>query len=306
MHSSNSDRRSHGAQQSKAKATAASFRSRRKRASEDNNQMQPPDKRQKMKKAAVGRKKFPFLKLPAELRNYIYGIALFETNRMTSNTVLWGGPGPRKRRGHMAFRSCANRRRFYDPYTTDKLPVIPFLGLTQCCTQVRSEFYDQWLSQLCVPLPLMEGFLAAFFSRELEGVSSTPLVHNVHTVNILIHLKWLWGFDMRNLLRLRHDLPNVTFKVQPCGWKECDTVKSSDMEILINNRHHTFLKWLRTGVFHFIRIDKYCPFNIRIGIKYSQAPLRVQNLGGKPRRNGDLGLESVSAGVVELLPQIDV
>ena len=86
---------------------------------------------------------------------------------------------------------------------------IPYIGLTQTCTQIRAEFRPMWLSSHQIPLERMATYVKAFFPVRLPGaVSFEPDALGPARLRIWIREQTFYPHDATQLFKFKARFPD--------------------------------------------------------------------------------------------------
>ncbi|KAF2264032.1 hypothetical protein CC78DRAFT_533482 [Lojkania enalia] len=182
---------------------------------------------------------FRFLDLPQEIQNWIYEIAVEDTTR------TW----PLKPISPIFNRKPTAAR------NNDKGPprVYPYLGLTQTCTKIRSEFRGWWMEGHRVLLTELDKYLSVFYRHpprkdryrheaymNTDGKLRVILVSGVRYLNILRLIKFSIKFPKYV----------ITFEATPVFSQEV----IRGWQALLDNRNLQWVKWVRGNALSDVRL----------------------------------------------------
>ncbi|KAI4930265.1 hypothetical protein J4E85_004891 [Alternaria conjuncta] len=248
-----------------------------------NSSSEPPNKR---RKAAISTKKdvtvpevnkaddpwvvnpdqvFRFMDLPGELRNRIYGMAIewsFRCFPMTHEK-------PKKSRRGKAIEGKA-------PAITQAKP-LPYIGLTQVCSLIRTEFRPLWLSTHLFPLFALEGYFKAFFpvlrggSRLSEDIRKRIKSYSktTGTLRLWIRMDCLKHVDVLPLLKFRHRFPDyiITPKAAPSN---VEKLTMDSFTALMNTDNATWVSYIKQH-----RVTQVKLQISRYEVRSSNLPMRI-------------------------------
>ncbi|KAF2877455.1 hypothetical protein BDV95DRAFT_644588 [Massariosphaeria phaeospora] len=187
---------------------------------------------------------FRFLELPGELQNRIYEYAAERTP--LSWPVIRDRGEQRRRRSSTSYKTSVAL----------PSPVFPFLGFTQSCRKVRSEFRACWMDGHKIPLCALESYMRAFFPPLFKIHKNTVELNFNEAGRLTIWLRKC-EFADRNLLRLlkfKARYPNYTITLAHGVDVGDDEVR--DLNKLINNQNPKWLKWLRSSAISAVRMEQ--------------------------------------------------
>ncbi|KAI4697106.1 uncharacterized protein J4E84_000231 [Alternaria hordeiaustralica] len=183
---------------------------------------------------------FRFLDLPGELRNRIYGMAIEWSFRSFPRTHE--KPKKSRRRNAVEEKAAA---------ITQARP-LPYIGLTQVCSLIRTEFRPLWLSTHQFPLFALEGYFKAFFpvlrggSRLNEDVRKRIKSYSkaTGTLRLWVRMDCLKHVDVLPLLKFRHRFPEYTITPQPAPFN-VDTLTIDSFTAFMNTSHATWVRYIK-------------------------------------------------------------
>ena len=162
---------------------------------------------------------------------------------------------------------------------------LPYLGLTQVCSLIRTEFRPLWLSTHRLPLFGLEGYFKVFFpvlrgslrlskdiQKRIKSYSS-----DAGTLRIWIRMNCLRRADILSLLKFRLRFPAYTITFDP-GHPGIQSQTLSSLNALMNNANATWVKHLQQNRITQVRLVfdyyPYQTFNLvmRIVVKEMYAP----------------------------------
>ncbi|KAF2188589.1 hypothetical protein K469DRAFT_83538 [Zopfia rhizophila CBS 207.26] len=181
---------------------------------------------------------FRFLDLPGELQNQIYEYAVEETGK------------------DLLYKTTKDSLR--------PKPPIPFLGLTQTCSKIRSEFRGWWMSVHTIPLYHAERYISSFLlppAKKDKKRAESP------KGKLAIQVKDQgMKMDMVRILRLKARIPDyeITFvrgdeevsaEYLFGDWGWACPGKIRGLNQLIGNTNPKWLRWIRGSLVTQVRID---------------------------------------------------
>ncbi|KAL5117121.1 hypothetical protein ACEQ8H_004946 [Pleosporales sp. CAS-2024a] len=183
---------------------------------------------------------FRFMDLPAELRNHVYMYANEYSDRCFPPIV-------QKVRSDTTKPSSRSKS---NPVS------IPHIGLTQACSQIRSEFRPAWLSTHQIPLHAVHRYIKAFYPRldddmpkeirERLTAQSSPCgplrVTYHHTEPTHPGLG-----DMNIMGLLRHVAHNPTFTVTVTSTLDKPFGIAASIQTIISNKSKKWIKAIKAG-----------------------------------------------------------
>jgi hypothetical protein len=200
-----------------------------------------------------------------ELRNRIYEYAAEYAHRCFPPIF----PKQKKKRKGTPYWPLAA----LDKTIKDDLKVIPFLGLTQSCALIRTEFRPMWLSTNRVPFCALTNYLKVFYPptptdpearKRFKSFQGQP----AGNLRIWVRKTELEDTDILRLLKHRQRFPglNLQFTAQ-------DTIpngKLSPLSLLIDNDNPKWTKWIKGSIITQVRL--MWSASVRIVIKERYAP----------------------------------
>ncbi|KAI4943976.1 hypothetical protein J4E91_009124 [Alternaria rosae] len=249
-----------------------------------NSSSEPPNKRRKAQAAAIEDTIIPeadkvsnapwvvdpdqvfrFLDLPGELRNRIYGMAIEWSSRCFPMTH----EKPKKSRRGKAVEERAA------PITQAK--PLPYIGLTQVCSLIRTEFRPLWLSTHRFPLFALDGYFKAFFpvlrggSRLNEEVRKRieSYFKTTGTLRLWVRMDCLKHVDVLPLLKFRHRFPDYTIMPESAQ-SNVDTLIMDSFTALMNTNHATWVRYIKQH-----RVTQIKLQISRYEVRPSNLPMRI-------------------------------
>ena len=232
----------------------------------------------------------------SELRNRIYEMAINSIDGRIAPTWPRGKPSKRKR----SKPSSTSPQDDGDRYQM-KMP-IPYLGLTQVCSLIRTEFRPMWLNTHRFPLFAVDPYLKTFFPLPTPSTDRKRLdSYNdpSGTLHIIIRNNDLADTDILKLLKHKARYPSYNFRPIPAPHETVDEPTISSIAALINNTSPAWIKWIKGNVVTQFRLK--CNWRgyadagkpLRVVIKERHAPAWM-----KPTLNAD---KHVPPGYLEKL-----
>jgi hypothetical protein len=199
----------------------------------------------------------PYLNLQPtspELRNRIYEYAADYSHSHFPHTYA----KPAKRR---------SKRLPLTPDQEDRRPPLqplPYIGLSQSCTQIRTEFRPLWLSTHRFPLSVVPSYIQVFFPTPLQPSRTTDVVRKriagyadpVGSLRIWVTKESLIDIDIRQLLRHLIRFPVFTFTLAPLN---VDPGIVAQIELLLNNKSKKWTNMLSRNAITQVRLRKESP-----------------------------------------------
>jgi hypothetical protein len=162
---------------------------------------------------------------------------------------------------------------------------LPYIGLTQVCSIVRTEFRPLWLSTHRFPLFALGGYFKAFFpvlrgSLRLNEETRKRIKSSYDaagTLRLWIRRDCMRGVDLLPLLKFRHRFPAYTITLVPAH-QDVTMLAINSTTALINNTNATWVKYIRQHQMTQVRLEvdqhPVLPrdFMTRIVIKERYAP----------------------------------
>ncbi|KAF2125063.1 hypothetical protein P153DRAFT_400560 [Dothidotthia symphoricarpi CBS 119687] len=186
---------------------------------------------------------FKFLELSGELRNHIYEYAAEWTYRCFP--VICQAQKPTRRR---------SRTSTEEPEKPESKP-IPYAGLTQVCSQIRSEFRPLWLSGHKIPVHALERYFKIFLppppARDRERFDS--YYNPAGKLRIWVRKNELLDYDALKFVKVQRRLPNYTFVFQSVS--HTSHLLMEGLMRILDNRNPTWVKWIRSHVVSQIRLS---------------------------------------------------
>ncbi|RYN21771.1 hypothetical protein AA0113_g9927 [Alternaria arborescens] len=183
---------------------------------------------------------FRFMDLPGELRNRVYGMAVEWSYRCFPMTYQ----NPKKSRHRKQNSDDKDRRTAVKP--------LPYIGLTQVCSLIRTEFRPLWLSTHRFPLFVLESYFKAFFpvlrrSSQMGG-KSRKRIESYHdpagTLRLWVNQDYIRDIDVFPLLRFHLRFPAYTMDIM-CAQLETKAPLTKFFTALINNASLTWVKYIK-------------------------------------------------------------
>ncbi|CAI6337575.1 unnamed protein product [Periconia digitata] len=144
------------------------------------------------------------------------------------------------------------------------------MGLSQTCTQIRSEFHAQCLSRVPVTICYLDHFLLTFFPKA-PGLNTLRLLlvdcgHDSSSI-----------YNLTRVIELKNRLPNTKFEVRAGYPRVLFDVLASSVQLFLNNRHPSWLELLRSDAISSVRIHTYVRPEIKVMFKNNKAPLWIKS-----------------------------
>jgi hypothetical protein len=131
----------------------------------------------------------------------------------------------------------------------DPAPLLPYIGLTQSCSVLRSEFRPAWLSTHKIPLRVLTAYLKAFFpcpdprasleaQKRLASQTSTA-----GSLRVWIRKSELANVDITRLIRHAVRLPGcrITMHALP----DVPTLVLDCLQVLVTNKTNRWISGIR-------------------------------------------------------------
>jgi hypothetical protein len=183
---------------------------------------------------------------------------------------------------------------------------LPYLGLTQVCTVIRTEFRPLWLSTHLFPLFVLDGYLGAFFPAPLPKSANEDLrkrVEKYHdpagTLRLWVTAETMKNADILKLLKFKLRFPAYT--ITPTSYNSQVSADHASLTTILTNTKPTWIKWIRTNAIKQVRVringtDRY---HIVVKEKYAPPWMRIAP-NNRPYRYGlleSLGLNPANLGM---------
>jgi hypothetical protein len=198
----------------------------------------------------------------SELRNRIYEMAAEYSMRCFPHT--W--PKNRKTR-HSARRSSADEDN--DEIIWPPPKPLPYLGLTQACTIIRTEFRPLWLSTHRFPLSVLDGYFRAFFPAPLRSSKNEELrkrIEKYHdpagTLRLWISKDTVKAADILKLLKFKLRFPAYTFT--PISSHPQVDEDTASLSKLLNNKTPKWNQWIKSNAIKQVRIGVHKGYFLRV------------------------------------------
>ncbi|KAH7120763.1 hypothetical protein B0J11DRAFT_490320 [Dendryphion nanum] len=198
---------------------------------------------------------FRFLDLPGELRNRIYEYAAEDTSR---TWPLIRVQTPKAKR--------ILRSKPLSPSIVEEIP-FPYLGFTQSCTQIRSEFRCLWMQGHRTFLNTLGRYLSTFYPNpRKKDIASEPYLGSTGKLRIIIRRSEILAtsHDLLRLVKLKAKLSGYNF-VFDHGFDVKPGILAG-LNHMLNNTHPKWLRWVRANAIAEIRLDNCSiqPARVRI------------------------------------------
>jgi hypothetical protein len=206
----------------------------------------------------------------AELRNKVYGYAAEYARRCFP--PIYREKKPKVGRG----RSSSASIDISDPQVPPRL--LPYIGLTQACSLLRTEFRPTWLSTNKIPLCALEGYLKAFLPRPNPKASFEvqkrfkSQFDPSGSLRIWIRKDEIANADITRLVKLanKYSTYTITFHSMP----NMSAALLTAMEALVNNKNALWVKYVKNNTISQVRFG-----TIRIVVKEEYAPSWMKAMG---------------------------
>jgi hypothetical protein len=163
--------------------------------------------------------------------------------------------------------------------TPDGQPITPsqgklsasFLGLTQSCRQVRSEFRMWWLSTTTVLLCDVQPYFRAFIETPRTPMKEAFKTFQAAGGSLRIRGSLCSEVDLVPMLKLKaiHPEIHISFEWEKGPLERC----SKPFDSILTNRNSTWLRWITSGTLKVARVT------LRSGPRlYIRLVLRKQHL----------------------------
>jgi hypothetical protein len=213
-----------------------------------------------LKRARKGRM-FRFLELPGgkflvlkkkiitdlflELRNRIYEFAAEVTRKEWPNLPTRSSVRPKRRKLPESETHLKTER-----------SIFPFLGLTQTCTDIRSEFRGWWMESHCIPLCELERYISVFLPilPKKDRKRHESYFKTTGRVTIRVRNDELEDVDILRLLKLKARLPNYTVLFRHLA--NVDESVIFGLLQFVCHANPKWLRWIRANVITQVRLCK--------------------------------------------------
>jgi hypothetical protein len=234
-----------------------------------------------------------------ELRNRVYEYAADDSHRTFPHTYA----KPKKRSKSLKSKPTPEEEDRRPP-----LQPLPYIGLTQVCTQIRTEFRPLWLSTHRFPLYVVNDYLKTFFPAPLRLSQTTYEVQKriasyidpSGTLGVFVNKDCLLDTDIRSLLKHRLQFPAFKlelFSPHPDIAKPETVAKIS---ALIHNENAKWKKYLKRNIITQVCLrqeNSRVEEEVHVVIREEHAPTWMKNTTW-PRRVGEGYLESLGLDAV--------
>ncbi|KAF1843582.1 uncharacterized protein K460DRAFT_290651, partial [Cucurbitaria berberidis CBS 394.84] len=223
---------------------------------------------------------FRFLDLPGELRNRVYEIAAEWSYRCFPHTHIRDKPPKRRGRSKSssASSSSAEESRHLPPRP------LPYIGLTQTCSLIRTEFRGLWLSSHRFPLFALDGYFKAFFPTPppASGPGPSPDTHRKRfdsyfdpagKLRLWIRNEDVTDTDILGLLKYKARFPQYTITPVAAAYTNVPEETVAFIAAIVNNSNPKWCWGIRDNVITQMRlIFSGSSSNVRIVVKEKYAP----------------------------------
>ncbi|KAF2662434.1 hypothetical protein K491DRAFT_178244 [Lophiostoma macrostomum CBS 122681] len=184
---------------------------------------------------------FRFLDLPGELQNHIYELAAAETRRKWP--IL-----------HNKLPDRSQRRTRSKPQSPPPKRTFPFLGFSQTCRKIRSEFRPWWMNGHRLPLSELDDYISVFFRGQLKKGRDRqdPYFNPAGMLRVWVRDSELKDIDIMRLVKLKVRLPNYTIIFD--HGSDVPGPLIYGLNQLVNNTNAQWLRWLRGNIITQVRI----------------------------------------------------
>ncbi|KAL6703861.1 hypothetical protein ACN47E_008995 [Coniothyrium glycines] len=190
---------------------------------------------------------FSFLNLPGELRNRIYDAAAQSSHAFFPHT--WPKPKP-----HHPKRPHPNRTMIRPSTNTP----LPFIGLSQSCTLIRTEFRPLWLSTHRFPLFAVPGYLKAFYPVPRPALPAAlrrrmaSYTGPAGTLRLYVTRAGLGDVDVLRLLKHKARFPACELRL--VGGLGVDAATLAAVQRIVGNENAKWKKWIKGSVVRQVRL----------------------------------------------------
>jgi hypothetical protein len=155
---------------------------------------------------------------------------------------------------------------------------LPFLGLTQVCTVIRTEFRPLWLSTHRFPLFVLDGYFKAFFPAPLPKSANADLrkrVEKYHdpagTLRLWISDETMLNADIIKLLKFKIRFPAYT--ITPTFSQPDMIADLAFLTTIINCTNPRWIKWIQSNTIQQVRVGHCRKEGCRFVVKEKYASL---------------------------------
>lgn len=171
------------------------------------------------------------------MQNRIYELATAESRRLWP--VL---------RNNLRDKSQPRRTRS-NPTSTPppglRKPVFPFLGLTQTCRKIRSEFRPWWMTVHRIPFCELAKYISVFLRSppKKDRDRCKTYFNPAGTLRVHVRLSELENMDIISLIRLKERLPD--YKIIFEHGRDVPDVLAFGLNQIVHHRDPVWRQWIR-------------------------------------------------------------
>ncbi|KAF2113412.1 hypothetical protein BDV96DRAFT_579016 [Lophiotrema nucula] len=186
---------------------------------------------------------FRFLDLPAELQNRIYEIAAGDAARTWPLRLEPTLPLKPTRRTRGSAKTSTRR----PPLT------YPYLGLTQTCAKIRSDFRGWWMEGHRIRLGEIERYMSVFWRHppRKDRHRFEAYFNRAGNLRIQVLEADLAKANLLSLVKLKIKLPNYNITFEPSPLTPAEQIEGLNQ--FINNKHPQWRKWIRANAITSVR-----------------------------------------------------
>lgn len=167
-----------------------------------------------------------------------------------------------------------------DEYHRPAPKPLPFIGLTQTCTIIRTEFRPLWLTTHRFPLLALNSYFKVFFPSPLRASQTNDQVRKriesynnpVGTLRLWINKDSFENVDIMPIFKFRVRYPEYTIELVS-GHPEITPDRLEYLSALINNANPIWIRNVKRHVITQVRLQRQDGIDtFRTVIKQSHAP----------------------------------